>query len=622
MKHFPFFLAAALAAAGVESRAELFRPVSAGDISVASTWGGNLPGAADAMEFNLPGTYTASADMTVSTVTASVDGVVFDFSETPSRKITLSSPGVPFMFFGNGASAELVGGTWFFSGAGAINSTASGRHKNSHLRLSSGCVVTNVGTCRVGFGGDAGSAVTLSGESKLYAREIILNAYAYNTMSTLSVLSGSVVTFGSGQFTLDGGSAAVHGNVASNKVLVSGAGSLLTSTGSKAVNIGSASEGHCLEVRDGGAIRLPNGNRISVGMQSLGASFNRLAVGPDGTLETTGSIVLGDTNGSVGNIFDVDTGGVVIATNGTILVGGETSATTGNCMTVKNATLMFKQLTIGKAASSVSNRVCISGADTVFTNANFTSARVSFFGKGHHNEFVLDGVSWTVAKAVGFGYLENNQSPSNTIRLVNGAALTVSEAFFVGDYAIAHGNVLEISGGSTLDCTALYIDSHDNTAVISNGTLKCSQVTGGSLLVGIRTGDGSADMTGNAVVMRGSSPRISTSGRVTFKNSSSLRFEIPAGGYAEGVVPITAGGLLELNDTALSVDAEAFRANMTRRRTTLTLATSTGVTIDEASLAAANAALPEGCRFFIDDGKNLLLTLKSIPRFGSTVILR
>ena len=320
-------LAAGLAAFVLPSSVALGADVtwataSDGNWTNGSDWaGGNPPandatGTGDTARFDDVGTYTVTLDTNRSVRNLYImnnANPVFDFTG-----YTLTVGNITRTH--NNSVATLVGGTisgsWYQGYNGGNNSLFTITGTNAHI---------------VSIGGSIGY-----GDGNLN-----------NNLNTLVISNGASFTntnaFAIGQ---SGGSSYTNMQANSNKVVVTGVGSTFGS--STSIRIGTLAagtatgrqiSGNALVIDDGATVGTP---QVLIGYVSggSGASLtnNTLTVGGTGataTLNLTGvnSLLIGSHDG--GNAAIINTGGIINATNGAIVVG----AFAGNTLRVNGGTL-------------------------------------------------------------------------------------------------------------------------------------------------------------------------------------------------------------------------------------------------------------------------------------------
>jgi hypothetical protein len=135
-----------------------------------------------------------------------------------------------------------------------------------------------------------------------------------------------------------------------------------------------------------------------------------------------------------------------------------------------------------------------------------------------------------------------------------------------------------------------FVHGINNEVIVSNATLKIDG-TG----YGIWLGRG-ANSSGNKLIIQGTTPSI-TLKEYKSANGSSIRFDIPADGYADGYVPVTAKLSLSTSTEKFKIDCDAWAENPNAVRKLVLMRTTTDITSDQASwVLAQNSDLPDTVR--------------------------
>ena len=158
-------------------------PNAGGDIASQSAWGGTLPSTTDSARFTQAGTYTASSDVSFSSVTVDVAGAVFDFTANNAKiTMTAGSGQKGFAIQSNDRSATLKGGTWDMAGSHFMcgkGTSISG----VDVTLTDGVVVTNAD---IFYWGEHSydTACTITGGARVYTKRHFQN-YATGARASL-----------------------------------------------------------------------------------------------------------------------------------------------------------------------------------------------------------------------------------------------------------------------------------------------------------------------------------------------------------------------------------------------------------------------------------------------------
>jgi hypothetical protein len=98
------------------------------------------------------------------------------------------------------------------------------------------------------------------------------------------------------------------------------------------------------------------------------------------------------------------------------------------------------------------------------------------------------------------------------------------------------------------------------------------------------------------LIIQGTTPSI-TLKEYKSANGSSIRFDIPADGYADGYVPVTAKLSLSTSTEKFKIDCDAWAENPNAVRKLVLMRTTTDITSDQASwVLAQNSDLPDTVR--------------------------
>ena len=525
-------------------------PLAGGDIASdgADGWNGAKPGSGQEAKFTQAGTYTASGNVTFGYVNFATDGLVFDLT-SDDRTVTLDS----YVNIGDSdtspvvgpkaanATTELKGGAWTGSGM-----TFKGIGDGYTLRLSDGASITDAGTLSLGHSLRSNSIV-LTGGSEIHANTILFHRWG-GTNAKLDVGGGSKV-YSTGAFMVQqNGSVNFAGY---HLVDVHDAGSLLQ-VGAD-LNLGQWNSDNIVRIRDGATL-------------SVESTKVRMAGG--------GSHLLEVLNGATATVKTIEI------------------ASTGNRVFVSNATCTAStNIQLGNAATVTGNVMRVEGQTAVFNCPG------NVFGLGCGNLFELvDGATWDIG---GTDIMLMSGASSNVLRVAGGAVLANTNApaaaarLYIGSQDTALGyNRIEILDGAMVNLEGCLIRGVNNAVVVSNATLRIDG-TG----YGIWLGHGS-NSSGNKLIVQGTTPSVYVK---EYKSShgSTIRFEIPAEGYAEGYVPMTMmlDSALNTATERFEIDCAAWVANPDAVRKLVLMRTTTDITSAQADwILAQNADLPESVR--------------------------
>lgn len=384
-------------------------------------------------------------------------------------------------------------------------------------------------------------------------------------------------------------------------------------------------------------------------------SFNRLLVDDGAFAKLNGLSCGGEVKAALNNDDYGKISTYVSAWNTVAVDRGSTLDAGG--VSVGNQHVDSKQLVAQYGAQCYSNRVEILGGSSLYaTNAQSTVGSCSpYFGNvlsiagagteaklgaGQHAVIVgqagscsnrlevLDGATAVIVGSLSvatgaanneWGYAADGATAKrgigNVVR-VEGAGASItgvnpSGTLYLGSQTNGNANVVFVGDSATLTWPGnLAISGFDNVVAVSNGTI---DIAGPLLSVWNNASEDAAGRT--RFVFSGAAPRLvaSSTSQSKFKNGASLRFEVPAAGWAEAPLqlPGTVSDVLFGDDTRLEVDAEAFwRAG--GGEAPLVVAGS-GLSISGALLDSWNAALkPRNASVSLaGDGRALVLKVKS-----------
>ena len=576
-------------------------------------------------------TYTFSEDMTFGMLYFNGANMKIDLTSTPERKITLTSASSCIYPYSDSKSIELAGGYYYASNRGQFVciTTTYDKNPNTSITLSSGVIVTNAGVVKVKNGPiwGTGPALIMKSGAKLYA-----------TGYTSTYFPGEVAYTFTGDPTETGVSADISGGAqlfktvesgefrtGSGVMLVRGEGTLVNVLAGSA-RIGSESNS-VLHVTDNAQFLVAGTIRLS---DSVSASNGRLYIDNGGHVECATAYI-----GGWGKSYGMDhhliagPGGSFRATNIVYLNG------TNESVVVSNGTLRLNKLSLGNFTTDRGNMLKLYGpsASLVFDT---TSSFASFLASGSGHRFVMDGgATYSTSQPLYISSGRSNVSgtyTSNTVEIVNGSKLTMTESLWMRNYAAeiiaANGNTVRVASGGELECRSFQLCSADNTLVISNGTVTCVNATA------FKAGDTQSNKddtivvpaTNGCVILEGETPLLrgtDSAGKAYFRQME-LRFHPSPSGFTTSAA-LVSFPLYDSNDTAsLAFEGlEEVRKNLEKTATyTLLEATHANGTVSftDAQIAAATG-LSAGCTLYKSaDNKRLLLRIR--PDKGAVLVVR
>ncbi|MBP5543777.1 MAG: hypothetical protein ILM98_06865 [Kiritimatiellae bacterium] len=597
-------------------------PSAGGDIASngADGWNGAKPGSGEEAKFTQAGTYTASGDVTFGSVNFASDGLVFDL-RSGNRTVTLDGATPVVGPTAANATTHLKGGSWSGTGMALKNSDHIG--EGYTLMLTDGAVIMDAGTFSPGWG-LKNNSIVLTGGSEIHANNFYLHQWP-NTGTRLDVGDGSKV-YTTSAFMVQTSDADAPGY---HLVDIHGAGSLLHVGGD--LNVGQRASHNTVRVRDGAKLEVTtSGKSLEMGsgwvvsdhhvleiLNSATGEVAKIAMNRGDNRVTVSNAVLSATELLIGNTTRNQGGNVVeVLDEAEATVGTTTFYTSGNSLLVSNATYTVGTgFSLGSAATVTGNVVRVEGSDSTF---NFSK---NLFGSGCNNTFELaNGAAWRLGGANIMSMMDGGSN--NVLRVTGGAVLdNTSEPAGNSDFWLNYenntweNNTLEILNVATVKVERLFVHGVGTKIVVSNATLQAS-ATGG---YGIWLGRGSGS-SGQKLIVQGATPRVILN---EYKSStgSALRFEIPAEGYADGYVPVTAR-VLNPSSTAtekFEIDCAAWAAK-TGGKLTLIRA-ETAFSQNAKDWIAEASDLPSDCELVIENNDHDLV-LRSPSKAATVIYMR
>ncbi len=467
-------------------------PNAGGDIASPSAWGDTLPSTTDSACFKKAGTYTASGNVSFSSVTVDVAGAVFDFTANNAKiTMTAGSGKKGFAIPSNNRSATLKGGTWdmarshFMCGKGSAISGVD-------VTLTDGVVVTNA---NIFYWGEHSydTTCTITGGARVHATGHFQN-YATGARASLVVSGGARVTAGASFYTDQYGNP--QPDTGFNTVTLTGAGTCLEALGGDASVIGYSHRCNTFTVTDHASFHTIA--PVWVGYNTT--SVSNIVVFSNGATADTGTFYVGRGagvgKGTYGNKMFVNGGANI--TNNYLFVGGDNANgvdNSNNVAEVENASQYIRNhVTVGGpgkrnrmtmrsggrlSAASMNVGGNVVGADgnlfealpgSVVELRNNTGLRVGECGNG--NECVFSNAAVT---AMVF-YCGNLGNHGNYLR-VHGSDVDLCKGLSASPYDIfrrSHDNIVEFLDGAELNVRNSYFRlgaySTNNTLRIAHGS--------------------------------------------------------------------------------------------------------------------------------------------------------
>ena len=540
-------------------------------------WGGTSPGSSDNAFVNQAGTYTLSSDVTFGRLRVRTTGSTFDFS---GHNQTAA------LFVENVANAHNV----FRGGMLDINNGEIRPAYNAsgiNTVFTDGCVVTNAKTFYAAR--ECSNAKTeIAGGSKAYVGRLSLvdgGSQKYGSDNTMEIYDGAQL-YVTNRIYSDVNLPTVteetsHGGQC---LIVRGAGSVLsdnTPISSYLASLGNSCESNTFRFADNAFAYFRTGLQLNAGKNSLfvenGATCNvtRINFNSSDNIVLVSNAVLVCNRVQAGNPLFVY--GAAASNNLFRVFGSDASVTLG-----VNTGDFF-----GESNSGYNTVSFESGAVW-----GFDGNRTNMMARTHHSTFRVTGEGTTVGTTGRQFYI--------------GGDITTDPAFVATINSVS--NRLEVLDGATLATRRLPVMGVANTVCVSNATVN---IGGNADVVGLRVGynvpNGYSNSTNCVLVLHGTTPKVeinsaaADNGACWFANGSTLRFEIPKEGYADGYVPLTTNSKFLMEDEAskLEIDCAEFVAK-TGGKLHLIHAEG-GITTASKTRLAACVTLPERCTLIVDD---------------------
>ena len=566
----PIIAAALIAGAALNASAANCTFQEAGG-DLASTdladWGGTAPGSSDMVIVDKAGTYTLSGDVEFNVLNVKNGGETFNFT---GRTLKTNKSGGEALI-----CAPSLGNPIVFNG-GVITNTASDGRFSATKNCSDG-------------------KVEITGGAKVH----IAWLYVQNgtgTNNVLEVSGGGKVTVTDCLYSDANGTDGMYGG---HTLRVTGAGSSLKYTGARDVSWGFKQGGNTLHVTDGADFTSTASSKtFYLGAQNNADVINNAIVVERSATATIPKVV----SRTAGNRVFVGEGATLTAP--TLLLDSG-----ANEIVVSNATFSCSTVfSIGNSAASAGNVFRAIGPDVSLALPPLEG----MFANGHGNTFSLEcGVVWNKGVNTFCTNTHHCVFRATGAGTVFGDASTFKNFFYFGSSDsgapvtdACASNSLEVLDGAVFNAGRIALMGFGNALVVSNATVRMAKSDD---TVGLRVGytkAGAASSSGCMVRLCGANPKIDIdeTGGVTFANYSTLRFEVPKEGYADGYVPLTTNSkfLMEDEGSKLEVDCAKFVAK-TGGKLHLIHADGGFTSVTKARLGACASTLPQECTLTVDD---------------------
>ena len=485
--------------------------------------------------------------------------------------------------------------------------------------LDDGCIVTNVGTFRIGYGNNADNCnnrLTIKGGAQLHVKAAsIVQGYAWS--NTFEVVDGLFTWSGSSSPILVGSTAGGGKPSHHNLVRVSGANARVVSLSSYTPYLGGDNAYDNEVIVENGGVWSNNACSFYIG-NGVGAHRQRLIVRSGGKIVRTGSIYVNWKEGSYSNSVEALDGGEISA--GVIYLGSTANSrdNVGGMVLVSNATLKCTRI-YSQTGISPGQIIRITGPNTVFETSYDKS--YPLFGCGGSSLFSLeDGATWNYGNDLATGYTSSFSS-SNRVQVIDRAKLECSMMTVGYGDSFTEGHVIYVANDAefrTRNDIRLY--AHDNKVIVSNALL----AVGGNFSMGLQAA-ATGGFTNNTLAVQGAVPRVRVTGGITSKDGVKLRFDMPPGGYATTNVAITCAswsdtyGAPEISFTGIEDAVASLDSKVTM--TLVQVTNSTFSTAFKTAVGKAAERLPPKCSLAVcEDGTKLCLTMR--PGIGCLMLIR
>ena len=416
------------------------------------------------------------------------------------------------------------------NGTGYIGYESSGSNNTAIVR-DAGSAWINQATLFVGYQG-AGNQLVISNGGVVFSSNAFLSA-----IDSASTTNNTVVVTGAGSVWTNSGGLSIGTVSADNHLIIANGGKVVSQGAAIGDNPGARTNGaDC----DRNTVLVTGTNSVwmsgAISMSSDNPT-NIITISDDGAFFVGGTVVIGSSASSRGNVVLVTDAGSIWSNQLVLAVGGFGSY---GQFIVSNGATAYTGLTavIGGNANTVSNGVVVTGPGSSWTVNN----QIIIAGSGAdsflivsngglvqaHNEFVASqvGSSGFLIIAGGtnevFNSLQLGQSGgTGTVNIASGA-LFVTNATATAS-AVVNANCTLILGAGTFKADNLVVTNggavqYNLTYVVDNGTVT---VAGGSLQAGSNLViAATANSTGTVVVVGGS--LVATNGAISVGNDGAI----------------------------------------------------------------------------------------------------
>jgi len=429
--------------------------------------------------------------------------------------------------------------------------------------IAEGAVVTNLGRIWPGSSGNGQCSLVISNGGRLFTSNSGNSYIGYNSSSNTTVIAGTNALTGAPALWDVGGGAVTLGfftgiSTNSNNMLIVGAGGILTN-GSITVGGLANMTANSLVITNGGQVFTTTtdyiGNSGATNFGWIGGS--NPANGTPSLWSVGGSLIVGGSAGSMGNVLRVDQGGVVTNVTGSGVSVGKVAGADGNSMSIANG---------GKVFSANGAAVGLGGSASnalVLSNGTLMSAGgICYVGSGGTGNAVTVTANslWDVGIQkfyVGSGDTAVNPGVSNSVLVMTGGVITNAGGTYrmgVGAAAGANFNSLIVTNGGKfyMDSGALVVGAYstpapggnNNTLTVGGGLLNCTADS----FVGYASSNNAATVTGGTV-WNGGGKNLTVGGSAATGNT----LRVDTGAVLTNVATLMAGGASQAANNTLVI---------------------------------------------------------------------
>lgn len=591
--------AAAVSLCVLQARAATIEfPAATGDLADPAAWGGALPQPTDDVILGkASGSYTASADLTFNSLAVTNKSIVVDLTAADRRvdltSLKLSHPTKTWATFKGG---------YYDLGGGSIDKNVKPATSQRHVKVQDGCVMTNCASLYVAHVNSYSYAkFYISDGAQVFARRVMVGYTARE--NDLCIENGGALiipedTTKSPSFYIGYGETYGY----NNSVSVTGEGSLLD------VRKGQFNFGNN-EVNTKNTLSIDN--KASGKFQSMLMNYanSKLSVDNGASLAAT-SFSFTSAGGSVfignGATFEADAISVK-ANDGSLVVSNGTFSVPSDYRIGSSGRTNFTFTAMGERAVLP---FAFDYCDDIFCENSVQNAIVL---DDHAKLQITDGASCRACFA--------KSGRLNTLRVAGGASICTPSWFWWGYTPPVESvsNTLEVCCGGVIDANNFRVSGTSNRLILDDGLIYCTNTEYNVEICYRAYGTPDDQSPTNAlVVIRGAKPQIRADNLMKMYNGATLRYEIPADGYAEGHCPIVASALQIGSSCKVEIECAEWAAKTVGGKLALAKVTAEDG-LSTVPLEKIRKTLPENCRLVVS---NKTLYLKTPKQEGLIILFK